>query len=206
MGLPDYIQEEELITLEEFEALPDSIRAEVHEGRLVRMAGTSGAHTVILTELLVTTYAQIENSHSPCMLGSSTYEVRLSSDPLVIFETDLLIASELEKYTNKRFEGAPDIIMEIVSPSSIYNDYFYKLAMYAKYGVREYWIIDPEKEQVTVYCFRESLYPETYTFQDTVCSRVCAHIRINFARIAQILLRQGLISPRRDAQNPDGAL
>ena len=112
-----------------------------------------------------------------------------------------MIVSDLSKGTNRRYEGAPPIAMEIVSPSSQYNDYIYKLSMYCKYGMKEYWIIDPAKEKIVVYNFGEDLSPQMYTFHDLISSHVCPAIRVDFARIRQILIERGLIPQDSDPED-----
>jgi Uma2 family endonuclease len=67
-----------------------------------------------------------------------------------------------------RFEGAPDLVVEIVSPSSVKRDKYTKLHKYADAGVREYWIVDPKRRKVTVYLLEKDSDPEVYSFRDTI--------------------------------------
>lgn len=79
---------------------------------------------------------------SSCSSGCYTF-----SDDKTYVEPDISIVCDKNKITDKGINGAPDFIIEIVSPSSRRMDYNTKNALYADAGVREYWIVDPEKEE-----------------------------------------------------------
>ena len=59
------------------------------------------------------------------------------------------------KITEKNIHGAPDLVVEILSPSTAKKDCTVKLELYRKYGVKEYWIVDPENDEITAYYFAE---------------------------------------------------
>lgn len=65
-----------------------------------------------------------------------------------------------DKITDKGCHGAPDWVIEIVSPGSRQMDYYKKLFKYRTAGIREYWVVDPEKELVTVYSFEKDSMEE----------------------------------------------
>lgn len=64
--------------------------------------------------------------------------------------------------------GAPDFVIEIVSPSNIKMDYVRKLALYKEAGVREYWIVDPKYERVTVYDLESGAEPTLHPFSERI--------------------------------------
>ena len=68
--------------------------------------------------------------------------------------------SDKNKLTDKGCTGAPDWIIEVVSPGSKLMDYFTKLFKYRTAGVREYWIVDPMKQRITVYFFEKEFVEE----------------------------------------------
>ena len=72
------------------------------------------------------------------------------------------------KLTDRGCSGAPDLIFEIVSPSSRKMDYSLKNMIYSQAGVREYWIVDPAKEKVVVYCYENDSDPCLYSFDADV--------------------------------------
>ena len=80
--------------------------------------------------------------------------------------------------------GAPDWIIEIVSPSNPGNDYIRKLNLYRESGVREYWIIDPVKMKISVYEFEKgSSSPQEYTFEDKIKAGIYDDLEIDFSGI-----------------------
>ena len=87
-----------------------------------------------------------------------------------------------DKLTEKGCTGAPDWIIEIVSPGSRRRDYYTKLFKYRTAGVREYWIVDPEKNRITVYSFEADDTAE-YSFSDAVKAGIYDDLEIDFSSI-----------------------
>ena len=83
-----------------------------------------------------------------CEVYTAPFDVKLSESTVVI--PDISVICDSSKLTDKGCSGAPDWIIEIVSSNAI-HDYLLKLNLYQAYGVREYWIVDPKKQSVTVY-------------------------------------------------------
>ncbi len=99
-------------------------------------------------------------------------------------EPDISVICDPEKLTDRGCLGAPDWIIEIVSPGSRRMDYYTKLFKYRTAGVREYWIVDSEKDRILVYDF-ESENTGDYTFADSVKSGIYDNLFINFADIVE---------------------
>lgn len=87
-----------------------------------------------------------------------------------------------EKLTDEGCKGAPDWMIEIVSPSSIRMDYYIKLFKYRTAGVKEYWIVDPAKNRIMVYNFEHDTVEE-YTFSDKVKAGIYGDMEIDFSEI-----------------------
>lgn len=81
---------------------------------------------------------------------------------------DISVICDPDKLTDRGCCGAPDLISEIVSPSSRKLDYGIKNIIYAQSGVREYWIVDPAKEKVVVYCYDHNSDPRLYSFDSDI--------------------------------------
>ena len=84
-----------------------------------------------------------------------------------VFQPDVFIVCDPKKISKDRIYGAPDLVIEITSPSSETRDYFNKFWLYKKYGVKEYWIVNPETKQVFVYMNGEE-EPVKYSFGDKI--------------------------------------
>ena len=89
----------------------------------------------------------------------------------------------------KRFEGAPDLVLEILSPSTRSKDMLLKLYKYQNAGVKEYWIVDPDHETILVYDFREdNFYPEKYDFDSVIPIHISdGQCSIDFSRVNRAL-------------------
>ena len=145
--MPPALQaEQEIFTLEQYEALPEDKRVEVFEGVVYDMASPSQEHQAISMELSNIIYNYMKRKKGSCQLFSAPFDVKLSDKPLTIVQPDIMVICDKDKLDGKRCNGAPDFIIEIVSPGNPSDDYIRKLYYYKNYGVRKYWIVDPRKK------------------------------------------------------------
>lgn len=179
--------EPETVTLEEYEALPEDTRAEVFDGQIYDMAAPSQIHQSISMELATTLNLYLRNKKGPCKVFHAPFDVKLSDNPLTIVQPDLLIVCEKDKLDGKRCNGAPDFIIEIVSPGNQADDYIRKAYYYQKYGVREYWIVDPKRRTVTVNYFEGNIISVSYSFDATIKVNIYDDLMIDFSQIEQLL-------------------
>ena len=99
-------------------------------------------------------------------------------------EPDISVICDKNKLTDKGCNGAPDFVIEIVSPGSRKMDYSTKNALYSDFGVREYWIVNPINSTVLVYYLEESKFEvSSYTFQDKIKVNIYDDFWINFMEI-----------------------
>jgi len=106
---------------------------------------------------------------------------------LTIVQPDIMVICDKNKLDGKRCNGAPDFIIEIVSPSNASDDYIRKLYYYKNYGVREYWIVDPQRKSVTINYFEGNLFNVPYTFDSVIKVNICEDLYINFSDISKLL-------------------
>ena len=177
----------QITTLEQYEALPEDIRAEVFDGQIYYMASPSQEHQTISTELTTILNSYIKNKKGSCRVFHAPFDVKLSDRPLTIVQPDLLIICDKDKLDSKRYNGAPDFIIEIVSPSNPADDYIRKLYYYKNTGVREYWIVDPRRKTVTVNYFEGNKLNIQYSFDSTIKVNIYDDLCINFSDIAELL-------------------
>ena len=156
MALPQ-LKEEEYFTYADFLEWDESVRAELHDGEVYMMAPPLRVHQEVFIQLVL----QIGNylKGKKCKLYPAPFGVRLfpkkdKSDDTV-FEPDIVVICDQEKLDDRGCNGAPDLVIEILSPSTAKYDRVYKFRKYQKAGVREYWIVDPETKTVQV-CLLEN--------------------------------------------------
>ncbi len=180
--------DEELKTIDDYYALPDDERVELIDGRFYAMSAPTVNHQAWVVELLLLFRKYIDEKEGKCKVYIAPCDVRLDKDDYTMVQPDLMICCSQEQVTFKRIEGAPDFVLEIVSPSSVYLERHKKLQKYHDAGVREYWIVDPQKETVTVYHFEKSDEAVCYTFADRVPVGIYGgDCEIDFAQIRKRL-------------------
>ena len=186
--MPPAIQpQSETITLDEYEALPEDTRAEVFNGQIYYMVSPSQIHQTILTELLVSIRNYLHKKDGRCQVFPAPFDVKLSDHPLTIVQPDIMIVCDKDKLDGNRCNGAPDFIIEIVSPGNPADDYIRKLYYYKNTGVREYWIVDPRRKIVTVNYFEGNLLNIQYSFESTIKVNIYDDLYINFFDISDLL-------------------
>ena len=169
-------------TIDDIYALPDGQRAELIDGRIYMMAPPTRRHQQILGALYRKIADFIDRKGGSCEVDIAPFAVFLNADDKNYVEPDISIICDTDKLTDTGCTGAPDWIIEIVSPGSRRMDYYTKLFKYRTAGVREYWIVDPEKNRITVYSF-ESDDTAEYTFSETVKPGIYNDLEIDFSSI-----------------------
>lgn len=167
-------------TVEDIEALPEGERAELINGEMFMMASPLFTHQDLLRWLLVRIDQYISEREGSCQVLPAPFAVYIADDRHNYVEPDISVICDLEKLDKKGCYGAPDWIIEIVSPSNKYMDYVRKLSLYQNTGVREYWLVDPERKNITVYGFERKEGPELYSFSDKVKAGIYEDLSIDF--------------------------
>lgn len=171
-----------IYTEEDYYNLPENVRAELIEGKLIyNQAAPSRIHQTILMELSGTIRNYLKSKSGSCHVYPAPFAVKLRENRKTIVEPDISVICDKSKLTDRGCTGAPDWIIEIVSPSNSSHDYILKLNLYANAGVREYWIVDPYKERIFVYRLEQEHFEvETYTFHDCIPAGIYADLQIDF--------------------------
>jgi len=152
-------------TYEDYRQLPDDGRRyEVIEGELVMAPSPARKHQEIIVNLGLALGFFIK-SHSLGKFYFAPFDVLLSEYTVV--QPDILFISNerLSVLTEENVQGAPDLIVEILSPATRERDLGIKKKIYARFGVREYWIVDPEKETIEIWSLKASGFKLHQTFQ-----------------------------------------
>lgn len=184
---PIPLPEEHTYTIDDIYNLPKGRRAELIGGQIYNIAppGTAHQRTLSFLHLEIGTY--IRNSNGICEVIPAPFAVFLhneaESDLSNYLEPDISVICDPEKIDDKGCHGAPDWIIEIVSPGSKRLDYYTKLALYRANGVREYWIVDPLKKTIVIYDMEHDGGPVLHSLSDTVKVNICDGLEIDFSRL-----------------------
>lgn len=170
-------------TSDDYWALPEGIRAELIDGELYDMAPPSLIHQTLVMELSGTIRDYIKSHHGSCKVLPAPFVVNLDADDKNWVEPDLSVICDLNKLNDRCCKGAPDLVIEIVSPSSRKTDYGMKNSLYSQSGVREYWIVDPAKERVTVYHYEDDAAPVIYPFSQPVTVGIFGDLKITVEKL-----------------------
>ena len=155
---PSLQPQPEIITLEQYESLPEDKRVEVFDGIVYDMTSPSQIHQAISIQLSTIINNYILRKKGRCSIFSAPFDVKLSDDPLVIVQPDLMVICD---------KG--------------------KLYYYQNYGVREYWIVDPKRKTITVNYFENNIVSIQYPFDSTIKVNIYDDLFINFSDIARLL-------------------
>ena len=172
---------EETYTIDDIYALPEGERAELIDGKIYNMAPPNTRHQEISIEVSSTIRDYIRSNNGKCKVFAAPFAVFLNKDDKTYVEPDISVICDTDKIDDRGCNGAPDWIIEIVSPGSQRMDYSVKLFKYRSAGVQEYGIIDPGKEIVTVYKLRPEEDYGQYPFDDDVPSGICNGLSIKIS-------------------------
>ena len=174
---------EESYTIEDIYNLPQGKRAELIDGEIYMMASPSTIHQRLVMALSNRIYNYIDSKQGSCKVFPSPFAVFLNADNEIYLEPDISVICDKSKITDEGCKGAPDWVIEIVSQSSKRMDYYIKLFRYRTAGVKEYWVVDPEKNHVIVYDFEHDEVMD-YTFSDKVKAGIYEDFEIDFTEIS----------------------
>lgn len=156
-------------TEDDYYNLPENVRAELIDGQFYDMAAPSRIHQEILSSLHLEIGNYLRSKKGSCKVYPAPFSVKLFDNRKTVVEPDISVICDPNKLTDQGCTGAPDWIIEIVSPSTSSHDYVRKLNLYMDAGVREYWIVDPVQRHIVVYYLEKTQFKmTTYTFQDKV--------------------------------------
>lgn len=170
-------------TIDDIYALPEGQRAELIDGQIYDMAPPSPMHQELVMELSATLRDYIKKNGGPCKVYPAPFAVFLNEDDRNYVEPDISVICDSSKVDSRGYQGAPDFIIEIVSPSSQRMDYLTKLFKYRTAGVREYWIVNPLQRTVQVYSFEGTEDSTQYSFDDEITVTIYGDLKICVANL-----------------------
>ena len=171
-------------TYEDYLTWDDNIRWELIDGVPYMMAGPNTAHQEILSNLHYLLKHYLRGKH--CKIYTAAFDVRLNADTLdnSVVQPDIMIVCDHSKIDKTGIRGVPDMVVEILSPSTAKYDKTTKYESYQKAGVREFWIIDPKTKSLAVNILSNGKYTtHPYTEKDTVSVHVINGCDISLSEV-----------------------
>lgn len=148
---PGYGRSNEPYTIEDYYTLPDDRRVELIDGIFYDMASPSFVHQHIAATIFPQISNFLKERNTSCIPMMAPVDVRLDRDDKTIVQPDILILCDSSKICKWGIMGAPDFVLEIISPATRKKDYTKKLQKYTDAGVKEYWIVDPYRKVLVTY-------------------------------------------------------
>lgn len=165
-------------TTEDLQEMPEDVRAEIIDGQIFFFASPKVVHQQLVMNLAYNLKHYVEKNRGECLTLISPLAVRLDENNKTEVQPDIMVLCDLEKVREDAVYGAPDLVIEIVSKSTKHRDYGLKMLKYRTAGVREYWIVDPEKEVVLVYWFEDEEQNDCYSFEDDITFHLFPELRV----------------------------
>ena len=170
-------------TAQDYWNLPEGTRAELIDGQLYAMAPPSRMHQELSFSIARKIADYIDSHNGNCKVYPAPFAVNLNADDETYVEPDISVICDKSKLTDNGCNGAPDLVIEVVSPSSRKMDYSTKNTLYSNAGVREYWIVDPAKERTTVYRYEEDAAPTIISFNHPIPAGIYDDLTINISEL-----------------------
>jgi len=190
--------QERIYTISEWEKLPEYPRYELIDGKIVLMAPATWDHQSISTSLI----SQFGNylRGKKCFVAHSVgVQFHENEDLPSVFIPDIVIVCDPKKIHPQGLVGAPDLIVEILSPSTGGLDKIKKFDRYMREGVREYWIVDPVHRVVDVYQW-ENASSHTYSSEDKIKVGVLDDCEIDLSLVFPALADEDIDNEPAEAE------
>ncbi len=171
---------------------PDDVRYELIDGQAYAMSpGPNRRHQEVGFEIARQIADALEGS--PCRTYVAPFDIRLprgneaDDDIDTVVQPDIMVVCDRTKLDDRGCRGAPDWVIEVLSPSSASHDQILKRALYERHGVREYWLIHPVDLIVTVYRLVDGAYgrPDIFELKDTLACGILPEVVIDWARVVR---------------------
>jgi Uma2 family endonuclease len=188
-------------TWEEYRQWPDDERWEIINGEAFNMSpAPSPRHQMIASRLTskMDGFFQVKK----CRVLSSPIDIKLSEEDIV--QPDLVVVCDPAQIKSTHIEGAPALAVEILSPSTSIHDRNRKRALYARAGVREYWIVTPFPSLVEILLLRDKQYviAAAYEKSETLQSPTFPDLRIALGEVFDFPLEPGEEPPKTVREPP----
>lgn len=166
----------------------------------------TATHQSITGCLFTDIFMYLKAREPQCRVIQAPFAVFFKNASGTCLQPDIIVVRDEDKLDDEGCHGAPDWVLEVVSASSRETDYGKKLGIYINSGVREYWIIDPEKTLIVTYCLEHPDVPSIYRFGDIVKSVIYPDLIIDSSHLNQIKFKKAADARDRDSRDTVSSL
>ena len=158
------------------------------------MTASLSEHQLAAGEIYHQLKSCAEEHDMPCIPAIAPFDVQLDKDEKSMLQPDVMIACDEELLQRRGIYGAPEFVLEVLSPSTRSKDQVIKPKKYQEAGCEEYWIVDIENRRVLVYLFKNENWPDIYSFDDRVPVGISEGLcEIDFTKVEKEIARvQGI--------------
>ena len=150
------------------ETANDDVRLELIDGIIYHLNTPDAIHQIIIGEIFANLREHILKHHGECTPLFAPFGVQLDCDDRTFLQPDILVVCDKEKITRPCLYGTPDLVIEVLSPSTRRKDLTIKVPKYLSSGVKECWMIDPVRKNVLVYTSDKPEIPTIYGFSSKI--------------------------------------
>ena len=172
-------------TVDDLKNLPEGRQVELIDGEIFDMAGASPTHQICVVRLISSIDQYINGQKGTCQVFTAPVDVFLDSKITGkhCYQPDVFVVCDKDKIKDDGIHGAPDWVIEILSPSTAMKDRYLKTYYYGLYGVKEYWIVDLKSKKVKVYQFPYDSEADgiSYSFDDIISPSLYPDLKIKFS-------------------------
>lgn len=188
-------KEDRKYTYADYLKFPDDERWEIIDGIPYMQSAPTWQHQSISRELMLQFGGYLRNSQ--CQVFAAPFDLRLpeieekvdDQDVTNVHQPDLLVVCDKSRLKGTGYYGIPSLVIEILSPSTVRNDRLLKFNIYEKFGVKEYWIVEPDAKLVSVFVLQDNNRygrTELYTETDNVTVSIFPDLVIDLSKIFNI--------------------
>lgn len=167
-SVPYYGKKQGEFTLDDYYAMPEDTRVELIDGVLYEMLAPTTIHQDFGFQIAYKLQEYVKKKKGKCWVAVAPVDVQLDCDNRTMVEPDVIVVCDRDKIIRRCVYGAPDFIVEVLSPSTKKKDLTIKLKKYTEAGVREYWLVDPDTKRVLVYQFDDEVLLNIYGFDSKI--------------------------------------
>jgi Uma2 family endonuclease len=161
----------------------DDKARELIDGIIKMMPSPRSVHAKVSRKLVKYLDKYLDDTNCKCEIYNAPFDVRLPKNGetahdkiYTVVQPDICVICDPSKVDELGCCGAPDMIIEILSPSSTKIDAYYKFGLYQKAGVKEYWIADPKAKAINVFQLQDNGEYDDGTVYETLGDKVPVHV------------------------------